>query len=152
MAELGLLADRGLNRRLIHIRYDLQQRTMPYSVCGVGSPIAYTGHITVGLKVKVQVYSLISSLETYHPTFTPWSLDLLICVPFQLHGEHTVLQPFRHIKLIVCLHIVISILAGTHFHPSQVKRLRVKCLSQGHNIETMSRDVFHKLDYVSRHP
>ena len=38
-----------------------------------------------------------------HPTlyFTPWSLDLFICVPFQLHGEHTVLQPFRRIELIV---------------------------------------------------
>ena len=55
------------------------------------------------LKVKVQAYSLISSLKTYQPTFhcTPWSLDLFIPVPFQLHGEHTVLQPFRRIKLIV---------------------------------------------------
>ena len=61
----------------------------------------------------MQVYSLILSLKTYHPTlhFTPWSLDLFICVPFQLHGEHTVLQPFRCIELIV--RNVISVLPGT---------------------------------------
>ena len=54
------------------------------------------------VKVKVQVYSLISSLKTYHPTLhlTPWSLDLFIRELFQLHGEHTVLQPFRRIELI----------------------------------------------------
>ena len=52
---------------------------------------------------------------------------------FQLHGEYTVLQPFRRIELIV--HIVIPVLPGTtHFHPSQVKQLRVKCLAQGYNI------------------
>ena len=63
----------------------------------------------------MQVYSLISSLKTYHPTLhlTPWSLDLFIRVPFQLHGENTVLQPFRRIELIV--HIAISVLPGTHF-------------------------------------
>ena len=42
-------------------------------------------------KVKVKVfYSLISiRLKTYHPTLhlTPWSLDLLIHVPFQLPGN-----------------------------------------------------------------
>ena len=39
------------------------------------------------VKVNVQVYCLISSLKTYHPTLhlTPWSLDLFIRVPFQLH-------------------------------------------------------------------
>ena len=101
--------------------------------CTVPSPI----HIQ---KVKVQVYSLISSLKIYHSTLnlTPWSLDQLICVPFQLHREHTVLQPFRHIEIIV--HIAISVLPGTHFHLSQVKHLRVKCLAQGHNILTMSQD------------
>ena len=54
-------------------------------------------------------------MKTYHPTlhFTPWSPDLFIRVPFQLHGEHTVLQPFRRIEVI--LHIVISVLPGTHF-------------------------------------
>ena len=34
--------------------------------------------------------------------FTPWSLDLFICVPFQLHGEHTVLQPCRRIERTHC--------------------------------------------------
>ena len=83
--------------------------------------------------VKVQVYSLISSLKTYHRTLhlTPWSLDLFIRV-------HTVLQPFRRIEHIV--HIAISVLPGTHFHLNQVKHLRVKCLGQGHNILTMSED------------
>ena len=53
----------------------------------------------------MQIYSLISSLKTYHPTLylTPWSLYLFIRVPFQLHGGHTVLQPFRRIELIVHL-------------------------------------------------
>ena len=94
----------------------------------------------IKVKVKVQVYSLISSLKTYHPTLhlTPWSLDLFIRVPFQLHGEHTVLQPFRRIELIV--HIAISVLPGTNFHLSQVKHLRVKCPAQGHNILAMSED------------
>ena len=61
--------------------------------------------------VKVQVYSL----KTHHPTshFTPWSLDVFIRVPFQLHGEHTVLQPFRRNELIV--HIAFSVLPGNHF-------------------------------------
>ena len=87
----------------------------------------------------MQVYSLISSLKTYHPTldFTPWSLDLFISVPLQLHGEYTVLQPLCN-KVIV--HIVIYVLPGTHFHLRQVKHLRVLCLAQGHNIETMSQD------------
>ena len=87
----------------------------------------------------MHVYSLISSLKTYHPTLhlTPWSLDLFICVQFQLHGEHTILQLFRRIELIV--HIAIFVLPGTHFHLSQVKHLRVKCLVQRHNSETMSQ-------------
>ena len=40
---------------------------------------------------------------------------------FQVHGEHTVLQPFRRIELIV--HIAISVLPGTHFHLIQVNPL-----------------------------
>ena len=82
-------------------------------------------------------YSLISSLKTYHRTlhFTPWLLDLLIHVPFQLPEEHTVLQPFRRIELIV--HIAISVLPGTHFH---LKHLRVKSLAPGHTILPMSQD------------
>ena len=95
----------------------------------------------IKVKVKVQIfYSLISSLKTYHRTihFTLWSLDLFIHVPFQLTGEHTVLQPFRRIELNV--HIAICALPGTHCHLSQVTHLRVKCLAQGHTILTMSHD------------
>ena len=85
-------------------------------------------------------YSLISSLKTYRRTlhFTTWSLDLFIHMPFQLPAEHKVLQPFRRIELIV--HIAISALPGTHFHLSQVRHLRVKCLAQGHTILIMSQD------------
>ena len=72
--------------------------------------------------------------------FTPWSLDLLIRVPSQLHGEHTVLQSFRRIELIIHIAIsVLHVLPGTHFHLSQVKPLRIKCPAQGYNIETMSQ-------------
>ena len=75
--------------------------------------------------VKVKVYRMLPSLKTYQPSlhFTPWSLDLFIRVSFQLHGEHTVLQPFRHSELIV--HIVLHVLLGTHLHRSQVKHARV---------------------------
>ena len=63
------------------------------------------------IKVKVQVYSLISRrLKTSHQNFTFYALDLFIREQFQLHGEHTILH------------------------------LRVKCLAQGHNIERMSQD------------
>ena len=47
------------------------------------------------------------------------SIDLFIRVPFKLHGEHTVLQLFRRIELIVL--IAISVLLGTNLHLSQVK-------------------------------
>ena len=79
--------------------------------------------IQMMIKVKVKVYSLKSSLKTYHPTLhlTPWSLDLFIRVTFQLHGEQTVMQPFWRIELIV--NIAISDLPGTHFYLSQVKNL-----------------------------
>ena len=48
-------------------------------------------------KVKVHVYCLISNLNIYQPTlhFIPWSMDLFICVPFRLDGEHSVLQLLR---------------------------------------------------------
>ena len=72
-------------------------------------------------------YSLISSLKTDHRTlhFIPWSLDLFIRVPFQLPGEHTVLQPFRRIEPIV--HIAISVLPGTHFQLSEAFEGEVSC-------------------------
>ena len=78
----------------------------------------------------MKVYSQISCIY-----FTPSSLDLFIRVPSQLQGEHTVLQPFRRIELVI--HIAISVLPGAHFHLSQVKHLSVKCLAQRHNNETM---------------
>ena len=87
------------------------------------------------VKVKVQVYSL----KTYHPVlhFTPWSLDLLIRVPYYLHGEHTVLQPFRRIELIV--HIGISILSMFKClffkpHMEEYKKKPVNVLHRTYNI------------------
>ena len=99
----------------------------------------------------MQVYSLISCLKTYHLTLhlTPWSLDLFIRVPFQLHGEHTVLQPFQRIELIV--HIAISVLLGTHLHLSQVKHFRVNCLAQGHNILARLRGEKHDISLKILH-
>ena len=105
---------------------------------GGGGVVFY--NFVLKVKVNVQVfYSLISILKTYHRTldFTPCSLVLFIRVPFQLPGEHTVLQPFRRIELII--HIAISVLPGTHFYLSQVKHSRVKCLAQRHTISTMSQ-------------
>ena len=125
----------------------------------------------------MQVYSLISSLKTHHPTlhFTAWPLDIqantkhlynictmqcwtivadvgptlykwythLLCLlgcsfvcHFNFNGEHTVLQPFWRIKLIV--HIAISVLPCTHFHLKQVKHFRVKCLAE----DTTSEQIF----------
>ena len=123
-----------------HIIHALNN-TFKYTWChGLGLSLTGCYPKVIKVKVKVQAYSLISSLKTYHPTLhlTPWSLDLFIRGPFQLHGEHKILQLFRRIELIV--HIAISVLLGTHFHLSQVKQLRVKCLAQGHNIITMSQD------------
>ena len=65
-------------------------------------------------------------------------MDLFIRVPFQFHGEHAVLQPFRCIEFII--HITISVLPGNHFHVSQVKHFRVKCLAQRRNIETLCQN------------
>ena len=73
------------------------RRPQPNRICG---QIAFTPQkIPYFTKVKVQVYSPISSLKTY--AFSPWSLDLFMYVSFQLHGEHTILQPFRRTGLIV---------------------------------------------------
>ena len=100
----------------------------------------------------MQVYSLISGLKIYHPTshFTRWSMDLLIRVPFQLHGEHTVLQPFLRIELII--HIAISVLTGTHFHLRQVKQLRVKCLAQGPRLKQCPKIERGETIYFSENP
>ena len=61
-------------------------------------------------------------------------------MPFQLHGEHTAVQPFRRIGLIV--HIAISVLPGTHLHLSQVTHVRLKCIYKGHNIEKTISSLF----------
>ena len=77
-------------------------------------------------------HTMLCALHTYYP----WSLDLFIHVSFQLPfcSIHH-LQPFQRWEIIT--HIAISVLPGTHLHPSQVKHGRVKCLAQGHSIETM---------------
>ena len=118
----------------------------PYILPGTEQQIHLLNSVQISflnlkVKIKVQVYSLISSLKTYHPTLhlTLWSLDLFIRVPFQLHREHTVLQTFQRIELIV--HIAISVLPGTHFHLSQVKHLRVKCLAQGNSILSPEKEL-----------
>ena len=79
---------------------------------------------------KVPVYSRISSIPSEFYDSTTWVLDHFIRVPSQFHGEHTVLQPFRRIELI--MHISFSVLPGTHFHLSQVRHLRVKCPKTQH--------------------
>ena len=79
----------------------------------------------------MQIYSLISSLNTYHPNllyFTPGNWTCAISI----HGEHTVLQPFRRIELVVHIVVHISVLQGTHSDLSLVKHVGVKCLVQGH--------------------
>ena len=113
--------------------------TSPRNLFNLGKPSGGISGLLYWPKCE-GFYSLISNLKTYHQTlhFTPWSPDLFIHVSFQLPGEHTVLQLFRRIELIV--HIVISVLPGTHFHLRQVKHLRVKCLAQVHTILTMSQD------------
>ena len=59
----------------------------------------------------MQVYSLLSSIASNFYIFIPWSLNLFIRVQSHLHGEHTVLQLFQCIELII--HIAISVLPGT---------------------------------------
>ena len=67
-----------------------------------------------------------------------WALDLLIHVSFQFpFWSITTQQPLRRQEIIA--HNAISVLPGTHLHLIQVKNVRVKCLDQGHNIETMSQ-------------
>ena len=86
--------------------------------------------------------------DSFH--FISWSLRLLIRVPFQFNGELTVRQPFRRIELII--HLAISILPGTHFHLSQVKHLRVKCLAQDKTSKQCPRIERRETWYFSRNP
>ena len=57
-----------------------------------------------------------------------------MCVPFQRHSLHTVLQPFRRIELMV--HIDTFVLPGTNLRLIQVKHIQLKCFAK---IETMSQ-------------
>ena len=61
-----------------------------------------TGQWRSNIKVKMQVYSLVSSTKHHSPNFTqitPWSQDLFIYKPSQLPREHTVRLPFRCTEL-----------------------------------------------------
>ena len=75
--------------------------------------------------------------------FTPWSLDLFIRLSFQLHGKHTVLQPFRRIGLIV--HISISVLPGTHIHLSGVPCPRTQHLNNVARLRGDEHDISLKI-------
>ena len=60
----------------------------------------HTHQYTTYTNILASLFFNMANVKTYHPTlhFTPWSLNLFIRVPFQLSGEHTVLQPFRRIQ------------------------------------------------------
>ena len=104
------------------------------------------------VKVMVQVYSLISSLKTYHPIlhFTPWSLDPFIRVPFQLNGEHTALRPVRRILLIV--HTVTCVVPGTHIYLSQVSIWGWSDLPKGTTAKQWPKIETGKTWYFSENP
>ena len=78
---------------------------------------------------------MLCALHTHYP----WSLDLLIHIPFQFSFFRNIqhFQPFPRKEPIA--HIAISVTPNTHLHLSQVMRVRVKCLVKGHNIEIMSQ-------------
>ena len=82
------------------------------------------------VNLQSQAYVKSEDLSSVFLQFTPSSLDLLLRVPFQLHGVHTVLQLFWRIELIV--YIAISVLPGTHLYLSQVKHVRVKYFAKRH--------------------
>ena len=80
---------------------------------------------------------MLCALHTYYP----WSLDPLIHVPFQLaFFKHTALAGISEFAELIA-HIAISALPGTNLNLSQVEHVRVKCLAQGHNIETARQAV-----------
>ena len=74
--------------------------------------------ITESVSHTVYYWGLLSA---DYPPPPPWSLNQFIRLPFQLHGQHTALQPLRHDELIV--HIAIFDLPGPHLHMSQVKHV-----------------------------
>ena len=74
--------------------------------------------------------------KIFHLTFTFLTPGHWICsFVCHLNSTEIILQPFRRIELII--HIAITVITGTHFYLSQVKHLRVECLTQAHNIEKM---------------
>ena len=92
--------------------------------------------------VKVEgFFRMLPRLKTYQQSlhFTLWLLDLFIRVSFQLHGEHTVLQPFRRIESIV--HILLHLCPNRYsFTQESSKACKgIKCLPHGHSMETMSQ-------------
>ena len=70
----------------------------------------YMGYTFLEVKVKVQIYSLISCLKTHISRLCILCRQLhqLILMSFQLYRDYTVLQPFWRNKCIV--HIVIFVL------------------------------------------
>ena len=56
-----------------------------------------------------------------------WLLDLFIHVPFNSLLKYTTLPPFRRKEFIA--HIAISAISGAHLHLSEMKQVRVKCLT-----------------------
>ena len=67
---------------------------------------------------------------------TPWSLDVFIRVP---HNSTESIQSCSHFGAFNLSHCHLYP-TGTHFHLSQVKHLRVKCLAKEHPIETVSQN------------
>ena len=70
-------------------------------------------------------------------THYPWSLVLSINVPFPIPFGANSTAAISALK--TNRTHAISVLPGPHLHLSQVKHIRVKCLPQGHDIETMSQ-------------
>ena len=97
------------------------------------------GIMVIIKKVKVQIYSLISSLNIYHPTiFTPghWNCSF-VCNFNSLRGTYSPAAIFGAFNLSYTLP---SLSYQVSIHLSQMKHLMVKYVAQGHNIVTMSQD------------
>ena len=70
----------------------------------------------------------------------PYIISSLVIVPagsctiFNSPGS---IQHCSHVALVTCrTTIVFSVPPGTHLHINEVEHLRVKCIVQGHNIDT----------------
>ena len=62
-------------------------------------------------------------------------MNLSIHVPFQLHGEHTSIDPAIVTVLRILLCTLPSLSYWVLIHLCEVKQVRVKCLVQVYNIE-----------------